>query len=737
MEHLGGRGVRRRKSHFHPWKSFIGKKQTADAAAYAEQRKADVPAIRKLTVGLIDTYEAINAAYYEKKQRAAAVAEAAQVVVEQEVTQQLAQTSITATTTNAPAPANTTAPSDEEKKNTATGSLYCDENYDYKVRTGDLFHNRYLLEKVIGRGSFGQVVRAYDSVEGQHVAIKIIKNNARYVEQALSEVRMTAYLNRIDPRDEHAIMRLRDKFIFRGHQCLVLELLSFSLYDLIRSTDFFGVSLNLVRKFARQILSCLSFLARPDINVAHCDLKPENVLLRHPQRSAIKVVDFGASCRVSDAMFTYVQSRFYRAPEVILGIPYDTQVDVWSLGCMLVELHTGYPLFAGRDEGDQISIIVERIGLPPKHMLDKGKKTEMFFDRDEHGDYRLKYGLTKKETMVIPKSKPVKLFVEELTGNGSGKRKRSSDGHSDSDYNVFLTLTDLMLQYDPNVRITAEEALRNPFFTGVIANHATIVAKRERSGRDSPPCLPELDAAVTESVAELHPGRKAPVQRKAAPNRGVHFDIENTHSSMSNHGMESVRRDEEDMIGGPIRISKSETAIEQQAIDPIINVALHASTWAEEVGIEPPPWRAMEIGGLSCRRPLLAAGGGERRRKRCENVVPLVRCLRTSCVFYLPPMVCGRGGCDERLKRRTSAAVAVTPATKHAPFPMGTTGVAVAAAENDLLARRLAALTRARPPPLRVAGHGDALLLERDRADERRLTLSNAQPEAAVASLYF
>jgi hypothetical protein len=69
---------------------------------------------------------------------------------------------------------------------------YCDANFDYIVRPGDMFNNRYMLEKVIGRGSFGQVVRAYDTRSKNHVAIKIIKNNALYVEQALSEVRMTA-----------------------------------------------------------------------------------------------------------------------------------------------------------------------------------------------------------------------------------------------------------------------------------------------------------------------------------------------------------------------------------------------------------------------------------------------------------------------------------------------------------------------------------------------------------------
>jgi dual specificity tyrosine-phosphorylation-regulated kinase 1 len=477
---------------------------------------------------------------------------------------------------------------------------YCDANFDYIVRPGDMFHNRYMLEKVIGRGSFGQVVRAYDTRSKAHVAIKIIKNNALYVEQALSEVRMTAYLNRIDPEDAHAIMRIFDKFIYRGHQCLVLELLSFSLYDLLRSTEFYGVSLNLVRKFSRQILNCLSFLSREDVNIAHCDLKPENVLLRHPQRSAIKVVDFGASCRVSDSMFTYVQSRFYRAPEVILGLPYSTQVDVWSLGCMLVELHTGYPLFAGRDEADQMAVIVERLGIPPRHMLERGKKTHLFFDRvlvDNDATGRLPGNLCsdvfvrdersggaavatyewvlkplagkKSGDVVIPGSKPIRSFVDDLTSGISGKRKRVSGGHSEIDYHVFLDMASEMLRYDPEERITAREAVSNPFVEGMSLGGR--LSNGTTSGRDSPPPMP-VSAAVS-TMQQVEPGRAAPVHPR-------------TGNGLVSSGSSSRRLAD---VGGLLRLSKSESAI--AAVTNAL-FALHTSDWAEEVGIEPPPWRA-------------------------------------------------------------------------------------------------------------------------------------------------
>lgn len=147
--------------------------------------------------------------------------------------------------------------------------------------------------------------------------------------------------------------------MFRNHQCLVFEMLSLNLYELLKNTQFVGVSLHLIRKFAKQILKSLQFLARPDVDVIHCDLKPENILLRNPKRSGVKVIDFGSSCRSDKRMYPYIQSRFYRSPEVLLGLPYTVAIDMWSLGCILLEMHTGEPLFSGSDQFDQMQKIVK------------------------------------------------------------------------------------------------------------------------------------------------------------------------------------------------------------------------------------------------------------------------------------------------------------------------------------------------------------------------------------------
>eukprot|EP00908_Phaeocystis_cordata_P012370 Transcript_23352.p1 GENE.Transcript_23352~~Transcript_23352.p1 ORF type:complete len:319 (+),score=118.58 Transcript_23352:1116-2072(+) len=171
---------------------------------------------------------------------------------------------------------------------------------------------------------------------------------------------------------------MRDHFYFRSHLCIAFELLSINLYEFIKNNNFQGVSLPLIRRFAIQLLSSLRFLRKQ--RIVHCDLKPENILLKDPGKSAIKMIDFGSSCFEETKVYTYIQSRFYRCPEVILGLPYHCAIDMWSLGCILAELFTGYPLFPGENEVEQLACIMEVLGVPPRKLVAECSRRKAFFD---------------------------------------------------------------------------------------------------------------------------------------------------------------------------------------------------------------------------------------------------------------------------------------------------------------------------------------------------------------------
>ena len=111
----------------------------------------------------------------------------------------------------------------------------------------------------------------------------------------------------------------------------------------------------------------------------HCDLKPENILLKSPDKSGIKIIDFGSSCFSNQRIYSYIQSRFYRAPEIIIGIPYTTGIDMWSFGCILIELYTGIPIFPGESETEQLALIMQTFGVPPLNILENAERKYKFF----------------------------------------------------------------------------------------------------------------------------------------------------------------------------------------------------------------------------------------------------------------------------------------------------------------------------------------------------------------------
>ncbi len=115
------------------------------------------------------------------------------------------------------------------------------------------------------------------------------------------------------------------------------------------------------------------------LGVIHCDLKPENILMKQKDKSGIVIADFGSGCLQNEIVYTYIQSRFYRAPDIMLGLfPYTEQIDMWSLGCILIELFTGFPLFPGTNEREQMQLVIDVIGTPNASVLSRSTRKNMF-----------------------------------------------------------------------------------------------------------------------------------------------------------------------------------------------------------------------------------------------------------------------------------------------------------------------------------------------------------------------
>ena len=315
---------------------------------------------------------------------------------------------------------------------------YDDERGDYTIVVRDHLAYRFEILGVLGKGSFGQVLKCFDHKTKELRAVKIIRNKKRFHQQALIEVKILEHLNARDAANSRNVVKMQEHFYFRNHLCLVFELMSVNLYEFIKNNNFRGISLGLIRRFAQQILVSLAYFRKE--KVIHCDLKPENILLQQPSKSAVKVIDFGSSCFETERLYTYIQSRFYRAPEVILGIPYGQPIDMWSFGCIVAELYTGLPLFPGENETEQLDCIMEVLGLPPRNMLNVASRRRLFFD-----------------STLTPR----------MTANSRGRKRRPNTRDLSTALQcadeTFLSFLTACLCWEPDDRMTPEEALKHAF----------------------------------------------------------------------------------------------------------------------------------------------------------------------------------------------------------------------------------------------------------------------------------
>ncbi|KAL0968497.1 hypothetical protein UPYG_G00267630 [Umbra pygmaea] len=337
--------------------------------------------------------------------------------------------------------------------------------------------NTYEVLEFLGRGTFGQVVKCWKRGTNEIVAIKILKNHPSYARQGQIEVSILARLS-TESADDYNFVRAYECFQHKNHTCLVFEMLEQNLYDFLKQNKFSPLPLKYIRPVLQQVATALMKLK--SLGLIHADLKPENIMLVDPSRQPyrVKVIDFGSASHVSKAVCsTYLQSRYYRAPEIILGLPFCEAIDMWSLGCVIAELFLGWPLYPGASEYDQIRYISQTQGLPAEYLLSAGTKTTRFFNRDTDSSnyplWRLKTPEDHEGETAI-KSKEARKYIfnclddmaqVQSTVNMTSDLEGSDMLAEKADRREFIDLLTKMLTIDADKRITPIETLNHPFVT--------------------------------------------------------------------------------------------------------------------------------------------------------------------------------------------------------------------------------------------------------------------------------
>ncbi|KAK9711916.1 serine threonine protein kinase CMGC group [Basidiobolus ranarum] len=341
---------------------------------------------------------------------------------------------------------------------------YDDKEGHYIIVENEDLTPRYKIMQLLGQGTFGKVVECWDRLNRSYCAIKIIRAVQKYRDASKIEIRVLKTLKDRDPFNLNKCIHLNDCFDFRNHICMVFDLLSQSLFDFLKDNTFAAFPPHHIQHFAKQLLTSVAFLH--DLRLTHTDLKPENILLvnndsrvvpstRYSNKTMkvlldteIRLIDFGSATFEEEYHSSVVSTRHYRAPEIILGTGWSYPCDMWSIGCILVELFTGDALFQTHDNLEHLAMMEIVVGKTPDHIIrGLGRTTQKYFKNG-----RLDYpnpDTNRTSRKYVKNMKPIESIIPPTTNCNA----------------YLLDLVKKMLIYDTSQRITAREALRHPYFT--------------------------------------------------------------------------------------------------------------------------------------------------------------------------------------------------------------------------------------------------------------------------------
>lgn len=309
-------------------------------------------------------------------------------------------------------------------------------------KSGEHVAFRFEMLSVLGAGNFGQVCRCFDHKHKREVALKVINADESFKEQAKVEIMALRRASNGSSR----VVKMLEHFTFRRHTCVVFELLDANLYEFLAARNFRRLEMRHIRHISSQMIEALVYLK--EVHVVHCDIKPENILLARAGCFDVKLIDFGSACFRGNTVYSYIQSRYYRAPEVMLGLPYSHPIDMWSFACVVAELATGCTLFAGEDEAQQLNTISALIGPPPKRLLECATIADRRVDC----------------SVSVTSLQPVGDSSAIAAGRRSRPRRRDHPV-VDIDDDVFNAFLKRALCWTPSRRLAPEAAARHRFLS--------------------------------------------------------------------------------------------------------------------------------------------------------------------------------------------------------------------------------------------------------------------------------
>ncbi|XP_050666834.1 probable serine/threonine-protein kinase dyrk2 isoform X2 [Leptidea sinapis] len=354
----------------------------------------------------------------------------------------------------------------EVESSRARSSVKDDKDGHLLYWPGYVMGARYKIIETLGEGTFGKVVEVKDLEMEHRMALKIIKNVEKYREAAKLEINVLEKLADIDPDCKNLCVKMLDWFEYHGHMCIAFEMLGQSVFDFLKDNNYQPYPLEQVRHIAYQLIHSVLFLH--DNKLTHTDLKPENILfvdsdyelvsvyssskkkheLRRVKRSDVRLIDFGSATFDHEHHSTIVSTRHYRAPEVILELGWSQPCDVWSIGCIMFELHLGITLFQTHDNREHLAMM-ERILGPIPYRMARKTRTKYFYHGKLDWDEKSSAG-----RYVRDNCKPLLRYLQS----------------NSEEYRQLFDLITRMLDYDPSQRITLREALKHPFFNKLPAH---------------------------------------------------------------------------------------------------------------------------------------------------------------------------------------------------------------------------------------------------------------------------